>query len=222
MAFQMSCWYHNRSGRAFTALSWPDTLLPRWAELLHRLGLRYPRWGQEDGGLQEDRSVWVEVGGWEMSIWTIRIRPRMTLSSSLYSSESQAGSSFGVDRDWDMFLCVCVSQGHHMRENMSPCGCWRVWRGWRQNFLHVLISWRKVLHNLSPTIWCHFQVRVHVQRLLLVVLLICKSIWMKASAEWTKQFKQFNCTAQEKDIVHLTHTELLWQHAPIVHHVNTL
>lgn len=108
MAFQMSCWYHNRSGRAFTALSWPDTLLPRWAELLHRLRLRYPRWGQEDGGLQEDRSVWVEVGGWEMSIWTIRIRPRMTLSSSLYSSESQAGSSFGVDRDWDMFLCVCV------------------------------------------------------------------------------------------------------------------
>lgn len=69
--------------------------------------------GQEEGGLQEDRSVWEEEGGWEMSIWTIRICPRKTLSSSLYSSESQdvsqVGSSFGVDRDQEKCVCVCVS-----------------------------------------------------------------------------------------------------------------
>lgn len=122
MAFQISRCYHNRPGLAYTALSWLDTLLPRWATGSEGLRFRYPCLGQKDGGLWEDRSVWVEIGGWQMSNWTIRIRPRLTLSSGLYSSESQdisqEGSSFKVD--WDQEIaCVCVTGTLHEREYES-------------------------------------------------------------------------------------------------------
>lgn len=111
MAFQISRCYHNRPGHAYTVLSWLDTLLPHRVTGPEGLRFRYPCLGQKDGGPWEDRSVWVEIGGWQMSNWTIRIRPRITLSSGLYSFESQdisqEGSSFKVDWDQEI-VCVCV------------------------------------------------------------------------------------------------------------------
>lgn len=157
-----------------------------------------------------------------MSIWTIRIRPRMTLSSSLYSSESQAGSSFGVDRDLEICLCVC-----HRDITWE-----RIW---------VLADAGGFGEDDGRTFYMHWSAeeRYFTVCLLLPKLfdIIFRSGFMGRGCclrcysflsqfEWKHPLNEQsilnNCTTQEKDIVHLTHNELLWQHAPIVHHVNTL
>lgn len=91
---------------------------------------------------------------------------------------SQVGSSFGVDRDQEKCVCVCVIGTSHEREYESL----RMLEGLERMTADLLTcadqQKKGTSQSLSscPSFLCHFQVRVHEQSLFLVLLLICKTL----------------------------------------------